>query len=326
VIGAGRMGKIHADNVASHPRAKLLYVIARSTASAAKVAEPHGAKAVDSLATALSDPAVGAVVVASPTALHPQHIKQSLEAGKAVFTDKPVAIDSADVDSCYALADERKLPLLVGYQRRFDHSLSKLQNLIAQRAVGSPCLLRITSRDHPPPPDEYLGDPEASGGFFRDFSTHDIDMARFLAQEEPTEVFASASAFSPAIKAAKDHDTAVLMLKYKSGLIAVIDNSRHTTYGYDVRVEALCTDGMLSSANMERRSVVFSGVSGQQRNPLSFSFPQRFEQAFKSEIDHFLNVVDGTETLSISQRDSAMAARIANAATESAAVGKVVAL
>src|SRR5690349_1099653 len=214
LFGAGRIGDIHAGNVAQHGGAELAFIADVHRPAAEALAAKTGAKVAD-VETALADPSVKAVIIASSTDTHASLIEASAKAGKAIFCEKPVDLDSARVDRCLAVVQECGVPLSLGFNRRFDPSFRALQGAVAEGKIGTVEMVCITSRDPGPPPVSYI---KVSGGLFRDMTIHDFDMARWLLGEEPTEVFAIGSCLvDPAIAEAGDIDTAVITLKTASG-------------------------------------------------------------------------------------------------------------
>ncbi|MBI3515300.1 MAG: inositol 2-dehydrogenase, partial [Proteobacteria bacterium] len=258
-FGAGRIGAIHAANIARHPGARLRTVVDVDVAAAAKLAERHGA-AVGEAAAALADPAIHAVVIASSTDTHATLIEAAARAGKAVFCEKPIDLDRGRVEACLAVVKQAGVALMVGFNRRFDPNFAKLHEQLRAGRVGKLEMVAITSRDPAPPPIAYV---KVSGGLFRDMMIHDLDMARWLLGEEPVEVYAAASCLvDPAIGAAGDVDSAAVTLKTASGALAQISNSRRASYGYDQRIEVLGAAGMLQAGNQLESTVAFSGTDG----------------------------------------------------------------
>jgi myo-inositol 2-dehydrogenase/D-chiro-inositol 1-dehydrogenase len=256
-FGAGRIGAIHAANIASHPDARLHIVVDTDPARAERLAGRYGAAgaAVGSQAEALGDPTADAVVIASSTDTHADLVEAAARAGKAVFCEKPLDLDRRRAEACVAVARKCGVPLMVGFNRRFDPNFALLERQIRDGRIGRLELLTITSRDPAPPPIEYV---RRSGGLFRDMMIHDFDMARWLLNEEPVEVFATASVLvDPAIGEAGDVDTAVVTLRTQSGALCQISNSRRAIYGYDQRIEALGSKGALRAENVVESTVSF---------------------------------------------------------------------
>ena len=184
----------------------------------------------------LQDPEVNAVIVTTPTNEHEFYVRKSLAAGKAVFCEKPIAADLNSIMECYNLAEQVKQPLYCAFNRRFDSGMSSLQCQVKEGKIGTLFHIKTTSRDSPFPTIAYL---KTSKGIFRDCAIHDIDLVCWIVGEKPCSVFAQASAFNPEIAAIGDVDTAVIVLKFPSGVLASIDVNRHSQYGYDQRLEVL---------------------------------------------------------------------------------------
>eukprot|EP00698_Gefionella_okellyi_P000635 TRINITY_DN10560_c0_g1_i1.p1 TRINITY_DN10560_c0_g1~~TRINITY_DN10560_c0_g1_i1.p1 ORF type:complete len:730 (-),score=129.43 TRINITY_DN10560_c0_g1_i1:1-2190(-) len=326
VVGYGRMGHIHAANVANNPRSKLLYVVARNVQKAGELAKLHGAVATSDLQAVLRDGRVHAIVIASATDTHASMIQQCASARKAVFCEKPIALRRGDIEACFEACEHAQVPLLCAYNRRFDPSFAALRADVCANRIGAVEQLRVTSRDHPPPPAAYLANATASGGFFHDFSTHDIDTARWIMREEPCEVYAVARASLPQVAAAGDVDTAILLLKFPSGASCLIDNSRRTTYGYDQRVEAIGAEGMLQARNHHRSLVSVSTEQGVTADVLSHSFPERYVQAYAAEWNHFCDVCLTGVAPAVTRADCLANYDVSNAAARSLATGAAVLL
>ena len=294
LIGAGRIGKIHAENISVHlPRVTIARI---ADIAADKVKDWASGLGVSRVGTdareVLDDPEIGAVIICSSTDTHADLVSAAAARGKHVFCEKPVDLTVARVKK--ALADVKKagVKLQVGFNRRFDHNFRRVRELVQQGAVGDPHIVRITSRDPALPPPEYV---KVSGGIFLDMTIHDFDMARYLTGSDAVEVYAKGAVLvDPSIGKAGDVDTAVVTITFANGCICVIDNSRRATYGYDQRVEVFGSKGALSCTNDTPSSVQLfneTGVSGDK--PLYF-FLERYRQAFIDEMRAFFDtVLDG---------------------------------
>jgi myo-inositol 2-dehydrogenase / D-chiro-inositol 1-dehydrogenase len=301
LFGAGRIGAIHAGNLAANSRASLDAVVDVNEGAARALAERHGAR-VASPEDVFADPAVDAVLIASSTDTHAPLVEAAARAGKAVFCEKPLHLERARTEACLAVVREAEAKLFVGFNRRFDPNFATLRQRLGE--VGRLELLTITSRDPGPPPLAYV---KVSGGIFRDMMIHDFDMARWLLGEEPVEVFAVGSCLvEKAIGEAGDFDTAVATLRCGSGAIAQISN------------------GMLQAGNVLETTLAFAGERGVVADkPLHF-FLERYAAAYRAELDRFLDVVEAKAALSPSGEDGLRALILADAATESAKTGKPV--
>lgn len=323
LLGAGRIGRVHGANAASHPRAKLKAVADASAEAADTFAQQIGA-AVASVDEIVEDDSIDAVLVCTPTDSHADLIERAATAGKAVFCEKPVSLDLGRTEACLSVVHEADARLMVGFNRRFDPSFADLKRRIGEGEIGDIEMITILSRDPAPPPIGYI---ERSGGLFRDMMIHDFDMARFLLGEEPVEVQATAACLiDPAIGAAGDADTAAVLLKTASGKIAQISNSRRATYGYDQRIEVHGSGGLLAAGNRRATTVQRATAAGYLSDPAVYFFIERYAEAYRAEFDAFVaGVLDGA-ALQPSGNDGLMAQRLADAATEAAAGGMTVRL
>ena len=319
VIGAGRIGKIHAANATAHPGVTLKYVVDPITPVAEELAASTGA-AVAALDHALGDPEIGGVIVASSTDTHLDFSTRAIAAGKAVFCEKPLDLGLEKAKSAEAiLADAR---FFLGFNRRFDPNFGRLNERIRSGEMGPLETLHIISHDPAPPPIEYV---KVSGGMFKDMTIHDFDMARWLLGEDPTEVYAAATSIvDPAIGMAGDVDTAKIILRTASGKICVISNSRRSGYGYDQRIEAFCSKGLLRVGNELSSTVEAWDENGAQSEPLQNFFLDRYADAYRAEMAHFVDLLGGDARPQIGYRDGIWALAIAEAAAQSHATSSVV--
>jgi myo-inositol 2-dehydrogenase/D-chiro-inositol 1-dehydrogenase len=320
-FGAGRIGAIHAANLAASGRARLRHVVDVDAAAAEALAARHGARASDA-AAALSDPAVGAVIIASSTDTHAELVIASARAGKAIFCEKPIDLSLARVDACLAELRRAGVPMLVGFNRRFDPSFAELRRRIGAGAIGRVEQVVITSRDPSPPPPEYL---RASGGIFRDMTIHDFDMARWMLGEEPVEVFAwGAALVDPAIADAGDVDSAMVLLRTASGRMAHINNSRRAAYGYDQRVEVHGSLGRLAAGNRAPTTVELADARGVALDKPMHFFLERYAEAYRIELDAFLDAVAAGTPMPVGAADGRQALVLADAAQRSLREGRPV--
>jgi myo-inositol 2-dehydrogenase/D-chiro-inositol 1-dehydrogenase len=322
-FGAGRIGAIHAENIVRHPGARLGAIVDVDRAAAERLAGRHGAT-VATQAAVLADPAIDAVVIASSTNTHAELVEAAVRAGKAVFCEKPLDIDRRRAEACLAVVAECSVPLMVGFNRRFDPHFSRLERQLRAGRIGRVELLSITSRDPSPPPLAYL---RVSGGLFRDMMIHDFDMARWLLGEEPVEIYAAASVLTdPAVAEARDVDTAVVTLRTRSGALCQISNSRRAVYGYDQRIEILGSKGALRADNVAESTVVFAGADAiVSDKPLPF-FLERYAEAYRRELDHFVDALTRGTPPSPGGVDGVKALALADAALQSLETGRAVAL
>ena len=317
-FGAGRIGQIHAANVAAHGEAELRTIVDVNADAANAIAGRYGAKIADA-GQALDDEAIDAVIIASSTDTHADIVKAAAKAGKAIFCEKPIDLALARVDDCLAEVEAAGVMMQIGFNRRFDPSFAALHGQLRDGRIGAVELIAITSRDPAPPPIEYI---KVSGGLFRDMMIHDFDMARWLMNEDPVEVFAAASCLvDDAIGAAGDVDTAAVVLSFASGALCQISNSRRAVYGYDQRIEVFGAKGMLRAHNLTPTSVELSTIEGIVTDkPLNF-FLERYAESYKAELDHFIACVKGSATPLTGPADGRMALVLAEAARTSLANG-----
>lgn len=323
IFGAGRIGQIHARNLARHPEAELKYVVDLFPAAAQLLATELGAEVATEVQV-FADPEVDAVIIASATNTHADLMEKAALAGKAIFCEKPIDLDVERVADCIKVVDECGVKCSLGFNRRFDPSFNQLKQHLDAGDIGALEMVTITSRDPSPPPAEYAA---VSGGLFRDMMIHDLDMARYLLGEEPVAVFAAASCLvDPAIGEAGDIDTAVVTLTTSSGKICQISNSRRACYGYDQRIELFGSKGAVEAGNLTPTNVVLSnaqGVTGEK--PLHF-FLERYEKAYQLELENFIDVLNGKAEPVTNQNDGMQALRLADAALRSHQEGIVVQL
>ncbi len=323
LLGAGRIGRIHGGNIAAHPRAILAAVADVDATAAAAIANPANAK-IANVETALADKDIDAVVIGTPTDTHADLIERAVKAGKAVFCEKPIDLDLDRVRACLDAIGKVNGRLMVAFNRRFDPHFAALRRRASDGEIGDVEMVSIISKDPAPPHAGYL---ERSGGIFRDMMIHDLDMARFLLNEEPVEVHAvGACLVDPMIAEANDFDTAAVILKTASGKIAQISNSRRATYGYDQRIEIHGSRGLLTADNIRETTVEFADATGYRRDPALPFFLERYAHAYRSELDAFIsNILDG-KALSPSGEDGLKALMLAEAATNAAKSGQPVRL
>jgi myo-inositol 2-dehydrogenase / D-chiro-inositol 1-dehydrogenase len=321
VLGAGRIGKVHAKAVTGDANAKLVAVADVMAPAAQAIADQYGCD-VRSMEALLSADDIDAVVICTPTDTHADLIETAVKAGKAVFCEKPIDLSLARVKSCLEVVRAHKGVLMVGFNRRFDPHFRAVRAEIDKGTIGTPEMVVITSRDPGAPPLDYIA---RSGGIFRDMTIHDFDMARFLLGEEIAEVVATAAALvDPAIGAAGDFDSVQVMLKTASGRQAVISNSRRATYGYDQRIEVHGSLGSVSAENQRAVSIEVATASGYTRPPLLDFFMTRYTEAYAAEIASFVAAVGGNGKAEPTGEDGLIALALAEAALKSVAEARVV--
>ena len=237
----------------------------------------------------LASPDVDAVAVCSSTDTHVELIERAAAAGKAIFCEKPVSLDLAEVDKALAAVEKFQVPFMVGFNRRFDPTHAAVQEAVASGRVGEPHIARLSSRDPAPPPVEYI---KVSGGIFVDMMIHDFDMARFVVGSPVTKVYATGAVrIDPAIGEAGDLDTAVVTLTHENGCITVIDNSRQAVYGYDQRMEVLGSTGMAMSENPMKNSAMVYTSTERQGSVLPYFFLDRYTDSYRIEWEAFVRYI-----------------------------------
>lgn len=291
IIGAGRIGKVHADALSTRIiDANVVAIADVYLDSAQAVAEryriPH---ATDDYTAILNDDSIDAVVICSSTDTHSQFIAEAAQAGKHIFCEKPIDFDLARIDATLDAVKQAEVKFQVGFNRRFDANHVRLKQAITSGEIGTPRLLHIISRDPSPPPIEYI---KVSGGMFLDMTIHDFDMARFLIGAEVEEIYACAGVMvDEAIGQAGDVDTAIITLKFANGVMGTIDNSREASYGYDQRVEVFGSKGSARTENRhENRVVISDGNSVHHDKPLHF-FMERYMDSYVQEMVAFVDCV-----------------------------------
>src|SRR5215472_1479349 len=282
VLGCGRIGRIHAGNLARHPRAKLVAVFDVASDVARQIATELGVKRAASLDEVWADSEVAAVLIATPTDTHVPLIMAAVTAGKAVFCEKPIDVDLERARSCGRDIAPHRPRLMMGFNRRFDPSFQALRDRLQRGDIGRLELLVITSRDPAPPPLAYI---RSSGGLLRDMTIHDFDMARYLVGDIIQVHAFGANLVDPKIAKLGDIDTCTVSLRSKSGALLQINNSRRCVYGYDQRIEAFGASGMRQAANQRATSVEHTGSEymGARDPPLNF-FTRRYAGACRAEL------------------------------------------
>lgn len=323
LLGAGRIGQVHAVNIAAHPDTRLAAVSDVHQPSAQALADTYGASVKDS-AEIIADTSIDAVLIATSTDTHADLIEAATAAGKAVLCEKPVDLSLARARACQAAAETSGAPVMVGFNRRFDKHFNSLKSALEAGEIGKAEMLSIASFDPAPPPIDYV---KVSGGLFRDMMIHDFDIANFLMGEPPVKISAAGSSIiDPDIGAAGDVDTAVVTMTYRDGRIAVIRNSRRAAYGYDQRIELLGASGMLQAQNVLENSVIKSTVDGvTAAKPVHF-FLERYMPAFAGLWDAFARSVIDETTFPVALKDGVVALAMAEAATQSHQSGQSVLL
>ncbi|NPV06521.1 MAG: inositol 2-dehydrogenase [Anaerolineae bacterium] len=317
LIGAGRIGRVHAHTLArAVPGVGLAAIADVRLEAAQELARQYDVPvAVQDHLAILADPEIDAVVICTSTDTHADLIVEAARAGKHVFCEKPIALDLVETDRALAAATEAGVKLQIGFNRRFDPSFRRVRDLVAQGRVGEPHIVHIISRDPAPPPIEYV---KVSGGIFVDMTIHDFDMARFLTGSDIEEVTAvGAVLVDPAVGEAGDVDTALVTLRFVSGALGSIDNSRRAVYGYDQRVEVFGSRGSAAAGNQTPTNTVVADAEGiHQEKPLYF-FLERYASAYVAELQAFCDCLRQDVPPPVTGADGRAALVAALAATRS---------
>lgn len=325
VIGAGRIGKLHMENLTRMPGIRLKAV---SDVAPEPIREWAAGLGIAQLTTdyreLLRDPEIDAVFICSSTDSHVPIILDASRAGKHMFCEKPISMDYRQSKLAVEAAAAAGVVLQVGFNRRFDPSFSRVRELVREGRLGDPHLIKITSRDPSPPPAEYI---KVSGGLFIDMAIHDFDMARFLAGSDVVEVYAQGAVLvDPVFAQHGDIDTAVITLRFAGGALGVIDNSRKAVYGYDQRVEVFGSQGSAAAANdFPNRTVWMTGDGVFRDKPLHF-FLERYREAYVREVQAFVESIRTGKPAPVDGNDGLQAERIAHAAKKSLREGRPVRL
>ncbi|RYH07986.1 inositol 2-dehydrogenase [Tropicimonas sp. IMCC6043] len=321
ILGCGRIGRVHAGSVLALPDARLV-AVADAVHDAAKALAAETGSDARTVEEIVSADDIDAAVIATPTTTHFDLIHALAKAGKAIFCEKPIDLSADRIRECIDAVSRASIPFMTGFNRRFDPNFARLQRLINEGEIGNVEIVTILSRDPSPPPHDYV---RTSGGLFRDMMIHDFDMARFLLGEEPNIIHALGSALvDPKVAELGDVDTAAVTLTTPSGRICQISNSRRATYGYDQRIEVHGAKGLLRAGNVHQDTVELANRAGFQSAPAKVFFLERYEAAYRSELESFITSVrKGTQPVP-SIHDGLKAQLIADAATESWKTGRSV--
>ena len=319
IIGAGRIGHVHAEAINKNINANLIYIYDMNNSVANKFASKFNCKIAD-INSIKNDKNIDAVVICSPTNTHIDLIKNFSRAKKAIFCEKPIDLNIKKVRRCLTIIEKNNINFMIGFNRRFDPHFLTLKKSIEEGKIGDIEILILTSRDPGLPPVQYL---ENSGGLFKDMTIHDFDMAAFLLGELPTEIYSTASVLvDQKLKNINDYDTASLILNTKSGKQIIINNSRRASYGYDQRIEVHGSKGMISAENQRPVSIEIATSKGFTKPPLHHFFMTRYIQAYENELDHFIQSLMHNSNIHPNGHDGLNALIIAEAAYSSLKSGK----
>jgi len=314
LFGAGRIGAIHAGNIARQPGVRLKYVVDVDAAAATKLAQSHGAQTTDA-AHVFDDTAVRAVAIGSSTDTHADLIMRAAKAGKAIFCEKPVDLDLQRARTCADAVRAAGVTCLIGFQRRYDPTFASVKARIARGDIGRPEMLIVTSRDPGAPPVDYI---KRSGGIYKDMLIHDFDVFRWIMEDEAATVYATGSGLEdPAIEAAGDVDATAVTIRTRGGKLAQINTIRRAVYGYDQRFEVLGSKGMLQAGNHRPTEALLWSTDAVAADKPEYFFLERYRAAYAAEMAHFFDVVAGRAAAVTSIDDGVKALALAEAATTS---------
>jgi len=326
LFGAGRIGRIHAANLAALPGVQLVAVSDPMAAAADDLAQTHGARA-DSVEAIFADRSIEAVVIGSPTTTHSDLITRAAQAGKHIFCEKPVDLSASRAQQCADAVAQANVACMIGFQRRFDPTFNEAKARLERGDIGNPEMLVITSRDPGAPPVDYI---RSSGGIFRDMLIHDFDVFRWILcadGDEAAWLSATGSCLTdPAIGEAGDMDSTAVTIRTRKGRLCVINTTRRAAYGYDQRFEVMGSKGLLQCGNHTPTEVVQMDANGTRSdNPEAF-FLQRYAAAYRLEITHFFECLQTGSAFKTTIADGVAAQKLADAASESAKGGHSITL
>lgn len=325
IVGLGRIGKVHLKNcIDSLPKAQIVAACSRSEKSL-NFAKNLGVEALyTSFDALLKEVDFDGLIIASPTAFHFEHLQKAIAHKKHIFCEKPIDLSLANTLALKNQLKTKPVKFMLGFNRRFDPSISYIKHELNQGALGKIQSIRLISRDPGPPPMEFL---KTSGGLFLDMAIHDFDLARDLMNSEVTEVYTTASIFGNLpLKSIDDVDTAITVLKFKNNGLATIENSRNSTYGYDQRLEVFGEKGMLSTENQFENSVIHADAQGaHQSKPIGF-FIERYQTSYLKALDYFITCLLNDTEPKVTFRDGLASLKIGLAAQQSNKENRVVLL
>ncbi|PIK55789.1 hypothetical protein BSL78_07277 [Apostichopus japonicus] len=320
VFGAGRAGSIHARNAVMTGRAEIKWIVDAVPNNGRKLSDelPSQAKVVKfgDHDQVLQDKSVNAVIVTVPSLMHEEVIKGCLKAGKAVFCEKPLTLDSLSTKECFELSQANGKPLICGFNRRFDPTVQSIHDQVQRGTLGQIKSIKICSRDPEYPTGEYA---KSSGGIFKDSCCHDIDIICYILKEFPETVYAIGHAFNPDIASVGDYDQVFIVMKFPSGVNASIDMNRKAVYGYDQRLE-----GMLQEGNLRPTATILNTSDGERQDSLVVQFTDRYKDAYRNEMDHFIDVIAGQRDSIVTGKQTEAVIKIAEACLQSVETGQAV--
>lgn len=326
IIGAGRIGRLHAEHLTRNARADVRRITDVAVTEELKGwAAGLGILAVtDDYKDIMNDPDIQAVLICSSTNMHVPFIMEAARAGKHIFCEKPISLDYRQTAAALEAVSVAGVRLQTGFNRRFDHNFKKVREVVRSGKIGDPHIIKITSRDPAPPNSDYI---QVSGGLFMDMAIHDFDMARYLSGSEVIEVYAQGAILvDPVIGQLGDIDTAIVTLKFADGALGVIDNSRKAVYGYDQRVEVFGSKGSVGVQNDHPNTAEISTADGIVRDNPKYFFLERYHDSYIEETQRFIDCVLNGSPIPVDGNDALQAEKIAYAAKRSLQEGRPVKL
>jgi myo-inositol 2-dehydrogenase/D-chiro-inositol 1-dehydrogenase len=325
IIGAGRIGKLHAENLLNFNNVHLKMISDLYTDPIKDWVHEMGIPILtNNYEEILADDSIDAVLICSPTNTHAEIIYKAVEAGKHIFCEKPITFSLEESQKIASLVNSNLVKFQVGFNRRFDQNFQTVQQQVISGEIGDVHIIKITSRDPKPPHHEYI---KGSGGLFIDMSIHDFDMLRYLSNSEVEEIYVNGACLvDPIFEEFGDIDTAVITVKFKNGTLGIIDNSRQAVYGYDQRIEVFGSKGVLQAENVLGSTVKKSTVNGSFVENPKYFFLERYKEAYINEMRSFVNAIQNNEDISCNVNDGLEAERIAYAAKRSLESGQTIKL
>ncbi|XP_063425686.1 inositol 2-dehydrogenase-like [Mytilus trossulus] len=318
LFGLGNMGLAHMKNIMLSPRATVNWIIRNKLEDAEKFVKDHNLSAKcttpDKLEAVYNDPNVKAVLICSPTTTHETIIKDSLNANKAVFCEKPITDNIKTTEDCYNVAASKNKPLFNALHRRFDPDFYQVYSQIQEKKLGNLRLIKTTSRDLEAPPISYI---KTSAGILNDSTIHDLDLSLWLSGSIPETVYVQGNAFDPEIGKCNDMDQVIVTIKYKNGVIACLENGRVSGYGYDQRLEALFDNGMLKVENPNTSLLTTCTGNTTLTGPIHPHFTTRYTQAYNNELEHFLDIMEGKCEMRVTKEDTIKVMKLVKACLKS---------
>ncbi|MFW0787348.1 Gfo/Idh/MocA family oxidoreductase [Gordonia sp. CPCC 206044] len=318
LVGAGFIGSVHAGNLAAHPDVDFVGVADIDPTRSASLARRHATTAID-LDQAFDPDSVDAVLIASSTDTHAEHLRRAATVGLAALCEKPIDLDLDRAVAVVTAIDLDGRPMMVDFNRRFDRDYTQLRQAVRAGEVGGVELVQMTTRGPALPPLEYLA---VSGGQMRDQTVHFFDLARWITGEDPETVFATGSVFTdPRVSELGDVDTSVVTLRMPSGALVAIDSARRIGYGYDERIEVLGSDGMIEAGRRHVGAVSRYHAGRVVGDGMHAGWFERVAPTYRSALDHFVDALAQRETLGPTLPEALKAQAIAEAATRSLRTG-----